>query len=146
MKQFLSALQCTCRLALAGTLGYTVVGEFFQSQETLVGWFISPRNVGLSTALICALLATVSIWLFFGVRTRVVALAGIMLYLGLSIVQPGLGSSDMETMRSSTLVVLLALPLVVFGGGKISLLRESWRGMVDTYRGKMGSGSDGRVA
>ncbi|APZ54303.1 hypothetical protein [Salipiger abyssi] len=130
MSDILSALQCALRIVLAAILGYTVASEFFQTNAMQIGWYVSPRHVGLTAAVICALLFTVSIWLLFGVRTRVVALMGLALYLGLEIVHPGLSSADSQVLLSSAIVVLLGLPLIIFGGGKFSVVRAGWRGAI----------------
>ncbi|MCR8547087.1 hypothetical protein M4578_04560 [Salipiger sp. P9] len=130
MTKTLSVLQCALRVALAAILGYTVAGEFFRTDAMQIGWYISPRHVGLTTALLCTLLATVSIWLLFGVRTRIVALMGLALYIGLEVVNPGLNQASTDTLLNSAFVVLLALPLVIFGGGKFSMLRAGWRGAI----------------
>lgn len=130
MNDILHVLQCALRIALAIFLGFTVVGEFFRTDPLQIGWYVSPRQVELSTAMICALLAAISIWLVFGVRTRVVALLGLALYVGLEVVRPGLHAASYETIMNSTFVVLLGLPLVLFGGGKFSMIRAGWRGAI----------------
>lgn len=123
--------RCACGLHLACRL---LVGLLFLTQA-LYGMQLYKNghfdvhavgSLSVSTLALLMLLVVTSIWLFFGIFTRVMAvfgallsaalvsLSGLQLYgvIGLSVLGP-------------VLVMLLA-PLVVFGGGRFAMHRGGW--------------------
>lgn len=99
----------------------------FSSDPMQIGWYVYPQHVGLAASALCVLLTTVSVWLVFGVRTRVVALLGLALFIGLEVVHPGLNATSPDALMNSAYVALLGLPLVLFGGGRFSMIQAGWR-------------------
>ncbi len=95
---------------------------------------LSPYPVSaipeLAAAALSSLLAIVCVWLAFGVRTRVMALLGLALYLGLALLVPGLQALNPVRLMELTFVVLLALPLIAFGGGRFCVYRGGWQNVI----------------
>ncbi|ANT59326.1 hypothetical protein AYJ57_02470 [Salipiger sp. CCB-MM3] len=120
MVRLIPTLQCALRVALALTLGDAVAKEIFTADPTLIG-ALSVQIPGLATSLLCALLASIAIWLILGIGVRAVALIGLGLYSFHAFFAPGLEPFDLTTLYSCGLVALLAVPLVLFGGGRFSI-------------------------
>ncbi|MCC6306824.1 MAG: hypothetical protein IT545_16760 [Rhodobacteraceae bacterium] len=131
----LSAVLCTYRtllgaLLLAVALGNTLVPMGAGGGGTaLLGRGLTAVDAGLALAA-SALLATVGLWLLFGIRTRVVAGLGAVLAGGLALAAPEILHAGIAPLRGALAALVLALPLVVFGGGRWSSHNLGWRGLV----------------
>lgn len=105
---------------LAAILGHTVALDIFVSDPALSDAF-AVRLPGLAASIMCILLASIAIWLILGVGTRTVALSGTALYLAHDMLLAAPGVPQITAMHGSFIVVFLALPLIIFGGGRFSL-------------------------
>ncbi|MCT4369998.1 hypothetical protein CLG85_006485 [Yangia mangrovi] len=121
MVSFFPTFQCALRILFALLLGHTVALEIFTDDPVLTG-ALDVRMPGPLAALICAVLASISIWLILGVATRTVALSGFAIYLCHELLLPDFTVFDLETAQRVIVVALLALPLVIFGGGRFSVI------------------------
>ncbi len=121
MFSLIPTIQCALRLSFAILLGHTVALEIFTSDPTLTGAF-AVRLPEFGTSIICVVLASISIWLILGIGTRTVALAGAAIYLAHEALVPGFNLFDLQAAQSCLLVASLALPLVIFGGGRFSVI------------------------
>jgi len=74
-----------------------------------------------------ALLIVIGIWLLFGIRSRVVALAGVLLYSGFTIISHHHGLGLGSRFADLAVVGFLALPLITSGGGFACLYRAGWK-------------------
>lgn len=88
----------------------------------LLGRTVAPN----ANTAICALLLAISIWIAFGIYTRVMTVLGGALFAGFFFI---LGGRTLFTVEGDLLGVLLifaSLPLLVFGGGSYSMLKKGW--------------------
>ncbi|WP_435259072.1 hypothetical protein ACSBLW_04685 [Thioclava sp. FR2] len=125
--QAIGIAQLTLRLAFGAVVGYAA---FLQSVYSPAFASSGSGGIGESTSPIVlhALMAVAAIWLIFGVRTRVVALFGLSCYATLFWLETQNGfSTRLEFLVPLQIVALLALPLILFGGGHFSLYRAGWR-------------------
>ncbi len=118
---FFPTFQCALRILLALLLGYTVALEIFTNDPVFTGT-LDVRIPEPLVALTCAILASISIWLILGVATRTVALIGFAIYLWHELLLPDFAVLDLEATQRLVVVALLALPLVIFGGGRFSVI------------------------
>ena len=133
MPPFTPIAQSAIRLGLAGIFGHaaghTLVLPLLEAQAA---YGIAPRlRIHPGEIAIHALLGTMAVWLAFGVRTRVIALAATVLLLGWDLLAPPdlLGAGP--RVEVLTLVACaLAAPLMVFGGGPRALYRRGWRDLL----------------
>lgn len=125
-------VQFLFRLALAATFAIqaatVLIVPSFTAEAASI--FSSINTANIADVLSNALLLIVSIWLFFGVRTRVVALLGGALFVALLMTER-LAIVETDAGRVLTVAVLsLALPLVVFGGGRFAVYARGWRNVL----------------
>ncbi|MFZ5961764.1 hypothetical protein ACOXXX_02335 [Thalassococcus sp. BH17M4-6] len=111
------ALRFGARLALVGIFVSSVL-------STIAGDHI------IGAAALCSLLTVVSLWLAFGVRTRVMALLGIALYIGLDGLVPGFENLSTYALIELVVAVSLALPLIAYGGGRYCTYRGGWQNVI----------------
>ena len=126
----LSALQCAIRLILSAALGAAILERLFELRDLGTGWYIAQRHVASVEAAYLALLAIVAVWLVLGVRTRVVALLGLVLFAGARIVLPGISELNEAALVQVGLFACACVPLLRFGGGRFAMIRGGWRGLV----------------
>lgn len=128
MANMIALGQCALRLVLAavfGAQGLSQVSVLVAQAGTHLDPFIG-MSFGLLVVL-NAVLGTVAIWLVFGVRTRVVTLIGLTLYLAAMYIHIR-SSLVVEVALAEVLVVMaLALPLILRGGGRFALYRAGWK-------------------
>ncbi|MCL4189271.1 MAG: hypothetical protein KJZ85_16850 [Rhodobacteraceae bacterium] len=131
----LAAVLCTYRtllgaLLLVVALGNTLVPLGLRAVgRTIPVGELTAIDASLKLAA-CALLATVGLWLLFGIRTRVVASLGAALAVGLAVAAPESMLAGADPLRGALGALVLASPLVVFGGGRWSAYRKGWRGVL----------------
>ena len=133
MSTLLSTLQCGFRVGLGLVLlshaTATLISPNFIANA-------SPASIGashlptLASLALHGLLLVVSIWLFFGVRTRVVALLGSLLYVGYALYQSSAEVVPTDVSVPVLLVAILAAPLIAFGGGDFSMYKKGWQGVL----------------
>tara|TARA_Y100000815_G_C13329660_1_gene495465 strand:- start:1491 stop:1910 length:420 start_codon:yes stop_codon:yes gene_type:complete len=131
MKKFLETAQSLDRLILAlifASYAYSGLNLSVRTASASDLAMLSPDH-SIATIALRALLATVTIWLFFGVRTRVMALIGLVLYVTSVALQHTASNGQMELNLWLLTVPLLSLPLILFGGGRFSLYRAGWKGI-----------------
>lgn len=120
MVGLIPSVQCALRIILASILGHTVALHIFTNDPALIGAF-AVTMPGLATSLFCVTLSSIGIWLILGVATRTVALVGFALYFAHDFVLPSHDALAHMPTLGSALVALLALPLIIFGGGRFSV-------------------------
>lgn len=130
-RPLLAAVLCTYRTLLGALLLVVALGN---TLFPFGAGGVAARPVAELTALdaslrlaACALLATVGLWLLFGIRTRVVASLGAALAVALAVAVPEAMLVGTDPLRGALAAMVLALPLVVFGGGRFSSYRGGWR-------------------
>ncbi|WP_071675136.1 hypothetical protein [Nioella nitratireducens] len=123
--------QTLCRLLLALS--------FLVFSLDCLGLINGYRSIGIrglhdvewmGVTVLCALIQFAAVWLMFGLRSRVVALLGLVLMIGLLLWFEALG---VQTSYGSLQVVasaVLALPLFFLGGGRFALYRRGWADIV----------------
>ncbi|CUH77667.1 hypothetical protein [Tropicibacter naphthalenivorans] len=119
--------QCALRILLACALAYTA-SEHYLSPNALPIGSVQPPLEALSVLILRAMLWITAIWLLFGLRTRVVAALGLALFYGFAILVPGVHMFSAQTAHSLFVVTVIALPLLLRGGGRYSLLQRGWSG------------------
>jgi uncharacterized membrane protein YphA (DoxX/SURF4 family) len=130
MKTLASNIQCGCRLGL-GMFLFTEAAATLLSPNLAAnahaGFSQDPSFISI---VLHGLLLTISIWLVFGVRTRVVALLGAMLYLAYALYSKSVALVPDDVSVQVLLVAILAAPLVAFGGGQYSLYKKGWQNIL----------------
>lgn len=123
------AVQLMLRVGLGSVVGYAALLKFsIASAQASTGW---PASAGTSPVLLHALMAMAAIWLIFGVRTRIVALLGLLFYAALWRLESQNGADGLlGYLVPLQVVVVLALPLILLGGGRFSLYRAGWRNLL----------------
>ncbi|SLN39446.1 hypothetical protein ROJ8625_01848 [Roseivivax jejudonensis] len=122
-------VQCVIRIALAACLAYAVI-ETMSAGAGVADRILPFAGVSIAAALLAGLMSVVAIWLAFGVRTRVVALLGLALYTGHLVALPGFTTVGTDEIVQLAVVAALALPLIVFGGGRYSMVRAGWHNVI----------------
>ena len=127
-------VQCTFRLAFAFLLANqalsTLVVPALSAEASTGGEsaYQAPLEFAQFVA-INALLFVISIWVAFGIRTRLVAAIGLVMYMGYTLAH---GSMEADNLGIGIFVAFgLALPLIVAGGGAFSMYRKGWSGLTD---------------
>ncbi|MBE9635439.1 hypothetical protein [Salipiger mangrovisoli] len=120
MVGIIPSLQCALRVTLALIFGHTIALDIFVNDPALIGAF-EVRLPGLIPSLFCIALASIAIWLILGVGTRSFAVLGAALYTVHEVILRGQLLPDPQIVQSSLLVAILALPLIIFGGGRFSV-------------------------
>ncbi|MDQ1848241.1 hypothetical protein Q9299_08065 [Gemmobacter fulvus] len=128
MANMIALGQCALRLVLAAVFG----AQGLSQVSILVAQAGTPLDpfIGISGSLLVALnavLVTIAIWLVFGVRTRVVTLIGLTLYLAAMFLHLRASLVAEVAMAEVLAVVLMALPLILLGGGRFALYRAGWK-------------------
>jgi len=133
MKRVLDVLHLADRVALSAIFaGFAVRGLSLLGQPAFANGGLGNPSLVESDAMSLALrvlLAVIAIWLFFGVRTRVVALIGTTLFLAAHILPLG-GGIEPGLALGLGCVIALTLPLLAFGGGRFALLSRGWADLV----------------
>ncbi|PJJ86794.1 hypothetical protein CLV77_1351 [Brevirhabdus pacifica] len=132
MSTLLSTLQCGFRVGLGLVLfshsTATLISPAFSANASSV---VSSGHLPTFASLaLNGLLLIISIWLFFGVRTRVVALTGSLLYVSYSLYHASAEIVPTDVSVPVLLVAILAAPLVAFGGGQYSMYKKGWQGVL----------------
>lgn len=131
----MSAVLCTYRTLLGALLMVVALGNTLVPLGLRAAGRAHPVaelaavDAGLKLSA-CALLATIGLWLLFGIRTRVVASLGAALAAGLALALPEATVAGADPLRGVLAALVLACPLVVFGGGRWSAYRKGWRGVI----------------
>ena len=118
--------QCALRIGIAAWLAFTVFRAVTRAHPFPASWTISQPEA-MACAILSAMLTIVAIWLVLGIRTQTVALIGVSLHFGLTVVQPGFHRLDQTTLIEAAVLLALALPLIALGGGRYSICGERRR-------------------
>lgn len=113
---YLSLFQCAIRMIVSCAL-------FWKIGVTVLTY---PDSPPLTLIAIAGLVATFSVWLLFGVHTRVATTAALGLWLGWELLGNPVPQLEAETL----MLALAGLPLIVFGGGAASLYPRGWSDLV----------------
>ncbi len=110
------------RLLLAGLFMQHAVTEFLGHFGVLGAypWRSTAHMIADS------LLIVIGIWLAFGIRSRVVAALGVLLFIMPYLLESHLVVLPRET-ATMIAAILLAIPVLLCGGGRHALLRRGWR-------------------
>lgn len=120
-------LQCGNRIVLGCFLAWSA-SEFLLSTAGDAPRVLVPDPIVLMGGrFLASMMLVVSVWLAFGVRTRVMACLALGLFAGMALLMPGLERLSIQSLSSVGLFTVLALPLIFGGGGRYSLLRGGWR-------------------
>ncbi len=123
----LTVSQTLCRLLLS--LSFMVFGL---DGLRLATGFRSIGTRGLhdvewtGVVVLCALILFSAVWLLFGLRSRVVALIGLVMMVGLTLWFDTVGIQTTYGGLHIAASVVLALPLFFLGGGRFALYRRGW--------------------
>ena len=106
-------------------LGCRIVAPalFFVSVGTEI---MARGRPDLALSVIAGLVCIFAIWMLFGIRTRVAALAALVLWTGWHAL--GRGIQDQTMML--VILAVLCLPLILRGGGTHALYRRGWSDLV----------------
>ncbi|SEL58843.1 hypothetical protein SAMN05444413_11183 [Roseivivax marinus] len=126
----LSVLLVVSRLLLATALFYAVTETLSSTSLFDPGYTLTGPRLTLGAAALSGLMTVVAIWLVFGIRTRVVATLGTALYVGHITMLPGFGAVDATILAELALVGAIALPSILFGGGRFSMVRAGWSNVI----------------
>ena len=123
----LGVAQLALRLCLGAVVGYTALLHSSISTASASEGLID--TVGSSSpTLLLAILAMTAIWIVFGVRTRIVSLLALVCYAAVIRIESlNSFSTVADLLVPFQIVALLALPLILFGGGRFSIYRAGWR-------------------
>ena len=126
MKTFFELIHLLNRVLLAAFFGaHAILGVDRMANANLTGFGLLRDSELLSLAL-RALLATIAVWLLFGIRTRVVALLGAVLLFAAYLLTQGIHQSA-DARIVLILVAVMSLPLILRGGGRFAMLTRGWR-------------------
>lgn len=126
MKRILDNVCLLSRVLLAAVFAaHAILGVDRVAEANLTGLGLLRDNELLSLAL-RALLATIAIWLLFGIRTRVVALLGAVLFFSAQLLTQGFHPSA-DARSVLIIVAIISLPLILRGGGRFAMLSRGWR-------------------
>lgn len=129
MRSLTEWLRLNMRVCLAATLVIeAAIGLLPQLANCTLPSVVGALSSGFelhSTAL-SALYFTLSVWMMLGIRTSMVAAASAVLLIAPAIIAAPDGDPALAT--KITLVAVFSLPLVLFGGGRYTVLekREQW--------------------
>lgn len=133
MSTLLSTLQCGFRVGLGLVLlshaTASLISPSFIANASPTALDAAHIPTFASLAL-NGLMLVISIWLFFGVRTRVVALLGASLYVGFALYQTSAEVVPTDVSVPVLLVAILAAPLIAFGGGDFAMYKKGWQGVL----------------
>ncbi|MGR3570767.1 hypothetical protein [Brevirhabdus sp.] len=129
MLQLLSTTLFACRFFLAAIFAMQAIDGLLLPSMTAtahgrIGFL--PHVPHFAQSALFGLLLTISIWLLFGVRSRVVALLGIVLSIGYA-TQISDASAHFDILFAELgLIAALGLPLIAFGGGRWAIYQRGW--------------------
>lgn len=83
----------------------------------------------IQMTIVTLMLAVTGSWLILGIRTRVMAVLGMILMLGLAWSNQYLPGNPAWTVYTLS-AALATLPLLRNGGGRCALVRGGWRGLI----------------
>ncbi|MGB8622286.1 MAG: hypothetical protein WCD16_05660 [Paracoccaceae bacterium] len=127
------SVQFLFRICFAAMLGYQAAAMLIlpalvyhgQSYQAVVD------ELPYATIALNALLLIISIWLLFGIRTRVVAVLGVALFTTLVLTGRSNVLLDLDGKIVVVAIFSLALPLVAFGGGRWRLYpKDGWHDVI----------------
>ncbi|MGR3367218.1 MAG: hypothetical protein ACU0CC_04505 [Sagittula sp.] len=127
MAKTLDGLMCGLRISLAGALAYTASEHILLSSQSHGVLSLNDTHTALAGTIMSGLLWVISVWLMFGVRTRIVAALGLTIYGAMALLLPGLDRLTAHSLLSVAIVAGLTLPVILAGGGHYSLVRGGWR-------------------
>lgn len=116
------------RFALAACLAFTAIEHVVLTSSayyTLAAETTFRAVIGIAMA---TLLGTIATYLVLGIRTRVVATLGLILFVAMVLILPGLHQFDVNAAQRIVVVLLLSAPLIIRGGGRFSLVQGGWHG------------------
>ncbi|ETX13112.1 hypothetical protein OCH239_13320 [Roseivivax halodurans JCM 10272] len=111
----LSYLQPGLRVALAFVLG--------RAASRIV---VADAPFSFGAVTLAALMVVAAIWLLCDVHTRIVALLGVALYAGYTLMLPVAEAGSHRTALGLALVLGIALPLVAASGARPRRARHDW--------------------
>ena len=126
MTNSFDGLQCALRIMLSCVLGYTASEQILLGTGPDAAVYLPPVQ-SVFNAAIAGMLTLTALWLAFGFRTRMAAMIGAALFAGKVLLLPGFGNATDDAIGNLILVAILALPLMLSGGGRYSLLRGGWQ-------------------
>lgn len=108
--------QFACRITVPTLFFWTVGREFF-----------ALGRPNLAFSVIGGLICIFAIWMLFGVRTRIAALASLVLWSGWTSL---VGPQANQQVALLMVIAVLCLPLIIAGGGANALYRKGWSGLI----------------
>jgi len=124
----LNVLHLLCRLLLAlSFLVFALDGILISSLARQHGTGGLHEVEWAAVFVLSALLLFIVTWLLFGLRSRVVATIGLAIFAGQLFWFHSLGLDTSYGIAHLALSAVLALPLIVLGGGRFAIYRRGWQ-------------------
>jgi len=129
MRSLTEWLRLNMRICLAATLVIeAAIGLLPQLENCTLPSVVGSLSSGyaLQSTALSALYFVLSVWMVLGIRTSCVAAASAVLLIGPAIVAAPAGDPALAV--KITLVAVFSVPLILWGGGRYSVLdtRERW--------------------
>lgn len=124
----LNVAHLLCRLCLAlSLLTFAIDGMAISAPALRSGTRGLHQIEWMAVITLSALLMVIAVWLIFGLRSRVVALLGLVIFAGQLF---WFNALDLQTTYGVWHLVLsigLAGPLLVLGGGYFAIYKRGWK-------------------
>lgn len=125
---FLNVMHLLCRLLLAlSFLVFAIDGLTIASVARHHGLSGFYQGEWIEVTILSALMMSISIWLVIGLRSRMVALLGLVIFAGLHLWFSALGLQTTYGVWHLAISSALAAPLLVLGGGRFAIYRRGWQ-------------------
>lgn len=124
---FLTLSHLFCRLLLAlSFLVFALEGLSITAVASHHGTGGLHQIEWAGAIVVSGMLMFASTWLLFGLRSRVVAVFGLMLYSGQFLWFRAIGLDPSYGLTQLAFSAVLALPLLFLGGGPFAIYRRGW--------------------